>query len=277
MKVLDFGLAKAWEPTGVTSHGLSQSPTITTPAMTQAGVILGTAVYMSPEQARGNPVDKRADIWAFGAVLYEMLTGRRAFGGDEVSEVLASVLAREPDWTILPAACSPVLVTYLKRCLNKDQRQRIRDIGDVSLALAGAFETARHDAPPRAVAQPVWRQALPVATTALVAVLVTGLAAWGLWPRAAPGSLSRFEAQVPENVTPYDDVSVSPDGRKLVFAATAQDGLWLRDFDALEWRRLPVRRAPRLRSGPPTAGTWASSPSTTQSGKSIRPAVHRRR
>ena len=207
--------------------------------MTQAGVILGTAAYMSPEQARGKPVDKRADIWAFGAVLYEMLTGRRAFGGDDVSEVLASVLAREPDWTILPAACSPVLVTYLKRCLNKDRRQRIRDIGDVSLALAGAFETPRHDALPRAVAPPVWRQALPVAMTALVAVLVTGLAAWGLWPRAAPSSLSRFEAPVPENVTPYDDVSVSPDGRKLVFAATAQDGLWLRDFDALEWRRLP--------------------------------------
>ena len=180
-----------------------------------------------------------SDIWAFGAVLYEMLTGRSAFEGDEVSEALASVLAREPDWTILPAACSPVLVTYLKRCLNKDRRQRIRDIGDVSLALAGAFETARHDAPPRAVAPPVWRQALPVAMTALVAVLVTGLAAWGLWPRVAAGSVSRFDAQVPENVTPYDDVSVSPDGRKLVFAATAQDGLWLRDFDALEWRRLP--------------------------------------
>jgi len=236
VKVLDFGLAKTWEPTGVTSHGRSQSPTITTPAMTQAGVILGTAAYMSPEQARGNPVDKRADIWAFGAVLYEMLTGRRAFGGDEVSDVLASVLAREPDWTILPAACSPVLVTYLKRCLSKDRRQRIRDIGDVSLAVTGAFETARHDAPPQAVAQPVWRQALPVAMTALVAILVTGLAAWGLWPRAAPGSLSRFEAPVPENVTLSDDVSVSPDGRKLVFAA---DGLWLRDFDALEWRRLP--------------------------------------
>jgi len=230
VKVLDFGLAKTWEPTGVTSHGRSQSPTITTPAMTQAGVILGTAAYMSPEQARGNPVDKRADIWAFGAVLYEMLTGRRAFGGDEVTEVLASVLAREPDWTILPAACSPVLVTYLKRCLNKDRRQRIRDIGDMSLALAGAFEAARHDAPPRAVARPVWRLALPVAMTALVAVLITGLAVWGLWPRAAPGSLSRFETSVPENVTPLDDVSVSPDGRKLVFAATAQDGFMASRF-----------------------------------------------
>jgi len=98
VKVLDFGLAKAMEPTGVMPSGLSQSPTITTPAMTQAGIILGTAAYMSPEQARGKGVDKRADIWAFGCVLYEMLAGRRLFEGDEVSDTLAFVLTKDPDW-----------------------------------------------------------------------------------------------------------------------------------------------------------------------------------
>ncbi len=100
VKVLDFGLAKAVEPHGAPASGVTQSPTITSPVMTAAGVLLGTAAYMSPEQARGRPVDKRTDIWAFGAVLYEMLTGRRAFPGDDVSDVLASVLAREPDWTV---------------------------------------------------------------------------------------------------------------------------------------------------------------------------------
>ena len=98
--------------------------------------ILGTAAYMSPEQARGKDIDKRTDIWAFGAVLYEMLTGRRAFAGEEMSDALASVLAREPDWTLLPPGLSPVLVACIKRCLQKDRKQRIRDIGDVLLVLA---------------------------------------------------------------------------------------------------------------------------------------------
>ena len=142
VKVLDFGLAKAMEPTGVASPSVSQSPTITTPAMTQAGMILGTAAYMSPEQARGKPVDKRADIWAFGCVLYEMLTGQRAFDGQGVSETLARVIEREPDWARLPATLSPALRTYIRRCLQKDPRQRVQAIGDVRLALEGAFETA---------------------------------------------------------------------------------------------------------------------------------------
>ena len=142
VKVLDFGLAKAMEPTGVASPSASQSPTITSPAMTQAGMILGTAAYMSPEQARGKPVDKRADIWAFGCVLYEMLTGQRAFDGQGVSETLARVIEREPDWARLPATLSPALRTYIRRCLQKDPRQRVQAIGDVRLALEGAFETA---------------------------------------------------------------------------------------------------------------------------------------
>jgi len=103
VKVLDFGLAKAREPTGAASANAAMSPTITTPAMTQAGVILGTAAYTSPEQASGKPVDKRSDLWAFGVVLLEMLSGRRVFDGETVSHVLAAVLTKEPDWTALPA------------------------------------------------------------------------------------------------------------------------------------------------------------------------------
>ena len=120
---------------------MSQSPTITTPAMmTGVGVILGTAAYMAPEQARGKAVDKRADIWAFGCVLYEMLTGTRAFAGDDVSDVLASVLAREPDWARLPSNLSPALGTFIRRCLHKNPKQRIADVQDVRLALEGAFD-----------------------------------------------------------------------------------------------------------------------------------------
>ena len=133
MKVLDFGLAKAMEPTGVMASGLSQSPTITTPAMTQAGVILGTAAYMSPEQARGKAVDKRADIWAFGCVLYEMLAGRRVFEGDEVSDTLAAVLTKDPDWGALPADTPTAIRRLLRRCLARDRRARLPDIGSARL------------------------------------------------------------------------------------------------------------------------------------------------
>src|SRR5204863_4366708 len=125
VKVLDFGLAKAMEPTGAMSPNVSQSPTITTPAMTQAGMILGTAAYMSPEQAKGRPVDRRADIWAFGAVLFEMLTGKRAFEDEDVSDTLAAVLRAEPDWNALPAEAAVPVRTLLRGCLEKDPRQRM--------------------------------------------------------------------------------------------------------------------------------------------------------
>ena len=159
VKVLDFGFAKAVGPPEGGHYvqdgrsvrlqpDLSQAPTITSPAMmTGVGMILGTAAYMSPEQGRGKTVDKRTDIWAFGAVLYEMLTGRRAFEGDDVSDVLASVLAREPDWTLLPRGLPPVLAAYLKRCLHKDRKQRIGDAQSVRLALEGAFDTGASQTP----------------------------------------------------------------------------------------------------------------------------------
>ena len=188
VKVLDFGLAKAMEPTGVAAPSVSQSPTITTPAMTQAGMILGTAAYMSPEQASGKPVDTRADIWAFGCVLYEMLTGQRAFDGQGVSETLARVLEREPDWAKLPATLSPALRTYIRRCLQKDPRQRVQAIGDVRLALEGAFETALpQTAAPAGVAE--WRRVALVGVAATIASgAIIGTLVWVAMRPAEPAA-----------------------------------------------------------------------------------------
>jgi serine/threonine-protein kinase len=137
--VLDFGLAKALD--SAPDSDPAQSPTLTA-AATQMGVILGTAAYMSPEQARERPVNRRADVWAFGAVLYEMLTGARACAGGDVSETLARVIEREPDWAALPSGTPPVLGAFLRRCLEKDPKTRVRDIGDLSLATTGAFEVS---------------------------------------------------------------------------------------------------------------------------------------
>src|SRR5207237_4721863 len=128
VKVLDFSLAKAFDA-GLASSGLENSPTITTPAMTHAGLILGTAAYMAPEQARGALVDKRADIWAFGVVVFEMLTGRRLFQGKDISDILASVLRQDIYWAALPADTPPRLRRLLDRCLDRDVKTRLRDIG----------------------------------------------------------------------------------------------------------------------------------------------------
>ena len=147
VKVLDFGLAKAMEPTAGSSPSLSMSPTITTPAMTQAGMILGTAAYMSPEQARGKTVDKRADIWAFGAVLFEMLMGKRAFPGEDLTDTLAAVVKLDPKWDAVSADVPARVRQVLRVCLQKDPRQRAQAIGDVRLALEGAFETAALQTP----------------------------------------------------------------------------------------------------------------------------------
>ena len=176
VKVLDFGLAKALDPSPVGDPSLS--PTLTA-AATQMGVIMGTAAYMAPEQAKGKAADKRADVWAFGVVVYEMLTGRRVFDGADVSEVMAGVIKSEPEWKMLPRGLPPAFVTYLRRCLQKDPRERIRDIGDVRLAMSGAFDTtlglAADESP--SAQRAGWRQALPLAVGTLVlGSLVTGLA-----------------------------------------------------------------------------------------------------
>src|SRR5947208_332289 len=160
VKVLDFGLAKAMEPAAGSSPSMSMSPTITTPAMTQAGMILGTASYMSPEQAKGRAADKRSDVWAFGAVLYEMLTGRRAFEGDDVPDTLAAVLRGEPDWSALPATVSASMRALLRRCLAKDRCTRV---GDIAAALFAINDHASLSGPVTATAvsaprRPLWRR-----------------------------------------------------------------------------------------------------------------------
>jgi serine/threonine protein kinase len=127
VKVLDFGLAKAMDQ-AVSSPNVSQSPTITSPAMTQLAVILGTAAYMAPEQAKGKRVDKRSDVWAFGCVLYEMLTGKRAFEGEDISDTLANVLKIDPDWQAIPPDVPAAIRVLLRRCLDKDRRTRVADI-----------------------------------------------------------------------------------------------------------------------------------------------------
>ena len=250
VKVLDFGLAKALDPVvqDFSSEDPSQSPTLTA-AATQMGVIMGTAAYMSPEQARGKTVDKRADIWAFGIVLFEMLTGRRAFEGEDVSLTLADVMRAEPKWEHLPEGLSSALHTYLKRCLQKDPRQRVRDIGDVRLAIEGAFELSE-SRPTGAADAPVGDQltrrqrALPWVAGIAVGVLIAGLAAWTFTPQSLR-PLGRFvvstEPTVPLVVSRNGgDVAISPDGTRIVYVAGSLDSshLHVRPVDQLEGTRI---------------------------------------
>ncbi len=246
VKVLDFGLAKAMQPaTPVLQSSmavpLSMSPTITTPAMTQAGVLMGTAAYMSPEQARGRAVDPRSDIWALGCVLFEMLTGTRAFSGDDVSDTLASVLAREPDWARLPAELPPVVAMYLRRCLQKNPNARVASAQDLRLALTGAFdvETPRDTVAPASRQRLLWRRSLILATAAL-AVVAAAAAAWRLKP-ADVRPVVRSAHSLPEGRTFQglggQVISLSRDGRYFIYSGT--EGFYVRAMDALEDRLIP--------------------------------------
>ncbi|HEY5622396.1 MAG TPA: protein kinase [Gammaproteobacteria bacterium] len=253
VKVLDFGISKALESENLAS-GL-QSPVLTTP-VTQAGVILGTAAYMSPEQAKGQPVDQRADVWAFGCVVYEMLTGQMAFGAEDVPTTLARVIANEPSMGSLPAAVSPALRQTIELCLQKDVRKRLHAIGDARLALEGAFETVPQQlAQDTAQRQPIWRRALPVAAAVVLTGVVVGPLDDALWPEPAPGPLpvTRFDFDLPEGQTfrefNRNVIEVSPDGRHFVYNTSA--GLYLRMMDEIE---------PRL-----ITGTEASSSGPTYS------------
>jgi Tol biopolymer transport system component len=215
--------------------------------MTQAGMILGTAAYMSPEQARGKTVDKRADIWAFGAVLFEMLTGKRAFPSEDLTDTLAAVVRAEPDWMLLPLGLSSTLVTHLGRCLHKDPKQRIPDIGVMRLALEGAFDV------PREGTGGVMRTASARSATfawALAGVAVTAAAVLGAaYLRRAEPEQAVIRTMIPPPTnTSFDfDVTVgpaviSPDGRLVAFSARSSDGrtqqLWVRALDSLEARAL---------------------------------------
>jgi serine/threonine-protein kinase len=237
VKVLDYGLAKALErgASEAADPKLSMSPTLTRQG-TQIGVILGTAAYMSPEQAKGRRLDKRTDIWSFGVVLFEMFTGKRAFAGEDVSDTLAFVLTREPDWSALPPGVPPSLRTYLMRCLEKDPRRRVRDIGDVRLALDGAFDVASASAP--AAPAVTTRSKLPWVAT-VVASLATGLAVFGLM-RSEPAEVTRFAYELPAGHQLRNQnravLAASPDGRRFVYNTT--DGVYLRSLDELDARLL---------------------------------------
>jgi serine/threonine protein kinase len=232
VKVLDFGLAKAMEPTGVMSPSVSMSPTITSPALTQLGMILGTAAYMSPEQAKGRAADKRSDVWAFGCVLYEMLTGHRAFGGEDVSDTLAHVLMKEPDWSALPASVPASIRTLLQGCLEKDRNRRFRDISVAQFLL-------RERTVITPAAQP-WERMVWLSVVALLILMLAGFAVWAFRPVASP-SETRLEIST-RATTDRFAFAISPDGRQLVFVASGDDGgsrLWLRPLDATTAQSLP--------------------------------------
>ena len=229
VKVLDFGLAKATEPAAGSSPSLSMSPTLS--HATQAGMILGTAAYMSPEQARGKIVDKRTDIWAFGAVLYEMLTGTRAFGDEDVSMTLSKILQREPDFDALPSTVPARVSQVLRVCLRKDLKQRVADIRDVRLAMEGAFETVGPQTTTTSSAADrgrLWMAAFAVAALVSIAMAVPTLRYLREMPPPVLGE-TRLDIVTPATNQPLD-FALSPDGRQIVFVA-AGDGaprLWVR-------------------------------------------------
>jgi eukaryotic-like serine/threonine-protein kinase len=238
VKVLDFGLAKITAPPAPGSASAAISPTLTSPVMSQVGIILGTAAYMSPEQARGKAVDKRTDIWAFGCVLFEMLSGRRPFDGDDVTEILASVVKSEPEWSLLPAGVPPRLVRLMKRCLEKNPRHRLRDIGDAQFELTA---DASEPAPTNAALQPrVWRERAAW-IGALAAAAAVGVGGWMLRPAPSPpGHVTRFSIALPEGqrfTTGTRRIGVSPDGNVIVYAANNQ--LYRRTLDDPEPRVIP--------------------------------------
>ncbi len=251
VKVLDFGLAKALDASPA-SASADNSPTIATPAhlrhgyggqaMTEAGMILGTAAYMSPEQARGKVVDKRADIWAFGVVLYEMLTGTRLFAGDSVPETLGLLFSREPDLTTLPSATPVRVRALIARCLVKDPRQRLRDIGEARLVLE------RPDDPVAMVVQPPRRAVVRGVPWAVAAAALLA-AGWALWGRPGPGpstpAATHLEIGFPPDVEPSHlnrGPAISPDGRTVVMVGVKNGvrSLWVRRLDRAEATELPA-------------------------------------
>ena len=247
VKVLDFGLAKALDPSPTGDP--SQSPTLTA-AATQQGVIMGTAAYMSPEQAKGKPVDKRADVWAFGCVLFEILTGRKPFVADDVSDTLALVLKFEPEWDALPADGPPRVRQLIQTCLQKDPKQRVHDVADVRLAMEGAFETTV-TAPSEAVAVPqlqVWQRPVP-ALIVMLLVAITGVAVWSLVRPGLPASppTTRLAIPLPASAPLTmafggSNVILSSDGRTLVYIGRGEGGvsqLYRRSMDQLEVSLIP--------------------------------------
>ena len=245
VKVLDFGLAKAIEGDAA-SVDISTSPTMSRMA-TLAGVLLGTAAYMSPEQAKAKAVDRRADIWAFGCVLYEMVTGKMAFHGETVTDTLAAVIKEDPDWSQLPLNTPSRVRVLLQRCLQKDPKQRLRDIGDARISLDEVLSGAPE--PPTAAAQglsaPFWRRALPW-VAGIFAVAVASLATWNLKPSPArPVIHAVITLPAGQRLAELDEqeLAISPDGSQLAYVATTQGNssqqIYLRSMDSMDSRPIP--------------------------------------
>ncbi len=233
VKVLDFGLAKISEPKeGASGAGATQSPTLSM-AATQAGMILGTAAYMAPEQAKGRPVDHRADIWAFGVVVHELLTGRRMFEGEDVTETMAAVVLKEPQWDGVPVEVRRLL----KKCLEKDPKKRLRDIGDVWELL--------EEPPAPAVAASIpaksGRAAAGWVAAAVVTLALGALAFLHFRETPPPEHILRYTIAPPEGVQNINSFAISPDGRTIVMAAAVngKQQLWQRSLDAIQWQPMP--------------------------------------
>ena len=242
VKVLDFGLAKALQP-DASDPNLSLSPTMSlTAAATQMGMVIGTAAYMAPEQARGKVVDKRADIWAFGAVLFEMLAGAKPFAGGDVSEVLATVIKTDPDWDALPDETPSRVPTLLRRCLEKEPKQRVHDVADVRLAMEGAFESAVSvsSEPVAAPQLRVWQRPVAIGACVAAALVIGGFADWAL-TRPAPVRMVRFPMPLADGLaftfTGRPFVAIAPTGDRVAFTATG--GLWLRPLDQMDATLVP--------------------------------------
>jgi serine/threonine protein kinase/Tol biopolymer transport system component len=238
VKVLDFGLAKAFAGEQAELN-LSNSPTMSDMA-TQQGVILGTAAYMSPEQAKGKAVDKRTDIWAFGCVLYEMLTGQAAFQGEDVTEILASVVKAGVNLDLLPANIHPRVREVINRCLQKEQKKRYPEISDAHYEIEKVLsDPGGVFVPPVTTAEPrkKLRTILPwAAATLFLGLIIAGVAVWKLKP-PEPKRVVRFEYELPAGWQAAGGIAVSPDGSKFVYCTT--EGFYLRSVDALDARLIP--------------------------------------
>ncbi len=244
-KVLDFGLAKAMEPATSCDADLSQSPTLTMQA-TQAGIILGTAAYMSPVQAKGKPVDKRADNWAFGVVLFEMLTGVGAFGGNDITEVLAAVVMKDPDWQELPSDLPPAVRRVLQTCLRRETQSRLRDIGDARINIEDYLDNPGADSTPTLVPSTptaLWKVPTVWGTVA-GAIALTAFASWFLRPIPEPESPRRLEVSIGADAslatstrTGETAALLSPDDSLLAFVAQSEGSprqLYVRRLDQLQ-------------------------------------------
>ncbi len=246
VKVLDFGLAKAIE-TEASGAAVANSPTLSMMA-TNAGVILGTAAYMSPEQAKGFAADHRSDVFSFGVVLFEMLTGRQPFQGETAPDILASILVRDPELQKLPGDLNPRIPELIRRCLEKSPKRRWQAIGDVRAELEAIAPMPRLAAAPAAAPpRPLWRRAIPVVVAAIITGAIAAPAAWML-KRVPPGEVARFAVPLLDGQQfsgiSRQTVAVSPDGRQLVYAAGTQ--LHLRPISSLI---VAVRRRPRRSQG----------------------------